>query len=340
MLHQSLKDIFIFSNFCWESTSTRIRYIALSLIKKHRLFYVEPPVLGMTGQPKLNESYSAEGLTVLTPYLPLSTEEKNKNDITHALLKVFIEQENITYYDSWYFSPGAWDYSHSLHPQSIIYNVEHEFELDTPLADEASYIFSSQQIDHDRCILIPDGVDFEHFSQARLSLIRPDDLADIPSPRIGCYSVYDQDLIEEVARRRPDLQFIFLMQEGSVELSNVHYLGMKNFFSLPLYFSHWDVALTSDRENQMMELLASGTPVICLNEREIDDGLIHQATNIDDVIFKIDLALQQNTIDPYWIDRVDSYLQSKSWDHQVELMLKGQRPAVDFPTTDSPALTQ
>lgn len=326
MAHPSLQDTLIFSNYCWESAPQRIRYIVLSLLKKQRIFYVEPPILGMTSYAKLNEFYAADGVIVLTPYLPLDTSEEVKNEITQELLLNFIAQENLSYFESWYFSYPAWDYSKNLEADKITYHIEREEELNSPLAKEATYIFSAKRIEHDRCIYIADGVDYDHFAQARLSLVKPDDLANIPSPQIGCYGVYDQGLIEEIARERPNLQFIFLTPPGDIHLPNVHYLGSKHFYSLPLYLSQWNAALTSNDEDYMMELLASGTPVLYLNnEREIEEDLVHQAHNLEEILFKLDLALQQTTIDPYWIDRVDSYLQNKSWYHQVELMLQGQK---------------
>ncbi|HLW58105.1 MAG TPA: hypothetical protein VKY27_11995 [Bacteriovoracaceae bacterium] len=326
MQHPSLKDTFIFSNYCWESTSNRIRYIVLALVKKQRIFYVEPPILGMTSFARLNEFYSDDGVIVLTPYLPLNTDEEERNEVTQELLRDFIAQENISYFDSWYFSYAAWDYSHEIKANNIIYYIEREEELGFSLAEIADYIFSSQRIEHERCIHIADGVDYDHFAQARLSLIKPDDLSSIPSPQVGCYGIQDQTLIEEVARSRPDLQFIFLTAPGEINLENVHYLGPKNFYSLPLYLSQWNIALTSDHENYMMELLASGTPVVYINDDiEIEEDLVHQANNLEEIIFKIDLALTQTSLDPNWIDRVDAYLQNKSWDHQVELILQGQR---------------
>lgn len=338
-MHPSLKDTLVLSSFCWESTSNRIRYIVLSLLKKQRIFYVEPPILGMTSFARLNESYSPDGVIVLTPYLPLNTDEEERNKVTEELINQFLNQENISFFESWYFSPMAWDYSKNLKHQNIVYNIDREDELNAEIAEVANYIFSSKKIAHDRCIYIADGVDFDHFSQARLSLIKPDDMNCLPSPKVGCYGIYDQILIEEIAQRRPDLQFIFLTPEGSIKRDNVHYLGTKSFYSLPLYLSDWDLAITTDHENHMMELLASGTPTILINEEEpLDLDLIHQASNIDEIIFKIDLALQQNALDPYWIDRVDLYLQNKSWDHQVELMLQGQRVESSITSTPQPLL--
>lgn len=329
MLYSSLKDVFIFSSFCWESTANRIRYIVLSLVKKHRLFYLEPPVLGVTSFAKLGEFYSPDGPIVLTPYLPLDTSEIEASKITQELLENFIDQENISLFDSWYFSDAAWELSKMLRPQAIVYHIEQERELASPLAQEAHYIFSSQNLPDEEAIYIADGVDYDHFSQGRLKLIEPEDIAEIPSPRIGCYSIHDQQLIEEVASKRPDLHFIFLTPPGPIEMPNVHYLGFKNFYSLPMYLAHMNMALTSDRENHMMELLASGTPAIYCGEKEVDESIIFKAADVEEIIKRLELHLGQTEMDPYWIDRVDVYLQDKSWEHQVDLMLSIQETHLD-----------
>lgn len=341
MLNSTLQDIFLFSDYCWESSSGRIKNIALKLIEKQRVYLVEPPILGMTSFAQLNEFYSPDGVIVLTPYLPLKTNESDKNTITSELLQNFIDQENILYFKSWYFSSAAWDFSKDLGAKSIIMDVEREDQLQGELAREADYIFAAHPMNDPRCMEIADGVDFEHFAQARLSLIRPDDLEEIPAgPRIGCYGVYDNTMIEKIAQLRPELQFIFLQPPGEIELPNVHYLGVKNFYSLPLYISHWDIALTQLQDKHLLELLSAGKPTICLNKKAVvAESLIFKAEDADELSKKIDEALEQNTNDPHWIDRVDQFLQTKSWEHQVNLMLEVQS-LEELPMEQQVTLTQ
>lgn len=321
-----LQDIFIFSDYCWESSNGRIRNIALSLLKKNRVFIVESPILGMTSFAKLSEFYSPDGVIVLTPYLPLKTNEADKNTITGELISNFIDQENILYFDSWYFSATPWSFSQNLKAKSITYHVDKADDLLSPLSDAADSLFSSTDFHDPRCSVIADGVDFEHFSQARLSLIRPDDLAEISSPVVGCYGVYDESIIEQMATQRPDLQFVFLNSNDEIKLENVHYLGVKNFYSLPLYMSHWDIALTQFNDKHLFELLSAGKPTIYLGDAPvIDETYVLNANNTQQIMEKIDLTLKQGMNDPQWIDKVDLLLQSKSWDHQVELMVKKQK---------------
>jgi glycosyltransferase involved in cell wall biosynthesis len=134
---------------------------------------------------------------------------------------------------------------------------------------------------HTACI--PNGVDFEAFSQLRPE---PADMTSIPHPRIGYVGVVkkqlDMDLILELARRHADSSFVLvgpIMHAGAIgdalqqlrRLPNVFFLGNKNVRDLPAYTQHLDVGLLCYRVNdytnciyplKLHEYLAAGLPVV------------------------------------------------------------------------------
>ena len=94
-------------------------------------------------------------------------------------------------------------------------------------------------------ILVPHGVDYEHFSKALSNnLPVPDDIANIPHPQLGFFGLIrdwiDLDLLAAVARQKPDWNFV-LIGDSAVDLrpyrslENMHFLGPKPYEELPAY---------------------------------------------------------------------------------------------------------
>jgi glycosyltransferase involved in cell wall biosynthesis len=144
-------------------------------------------------------------------------------------------------------------------------------------------------------ILVPHGVDYEHFSRALSNhLPAPADIAAIPRPRLGFFGLIrdwvDLDLLAEVARRRPDWHMV-LIGDSAVDLSayrglaNMHFLGRKPYEDLPAYCRQFDVGLIPFRINELTravnpiklrEYLAAGLPVVStpLPEAKLYDRLV------------------------------------------------------------------
>ncbi|HHY95048.1 MAG TPA: glycosyltransferase [Firmicutes bacterium] len=135
-------------------------------------------------------------------------------------------------------------------------------------------------------LYVPNGVDFEAYS--RPPLCPPEDLKDIPGPRLGFSGAIsnwvDVDLLYELASRRPDWHIIVV---GSIyvdiskllELPNFHYLGKKDCASLPGYLGCFDVGLIpfkpdhplviSSNPIKLYEYLACGIPVVSARWDEV-----------------------------------------------------------------------
>jgi glycosyltransferase involved in cell wall biosynthesis len=87
--------------------------------------------------------------------------------------------------------------------------------------------------------------------------------------------VMDNELIEEVARRRPDWHWVFIGTKTNhvrVSAPNIHFLGPKSYSELPSYMSHVDVFVLPWRQDcaftsygsaiKVKEYLATGKPVV------------------------------------------------------------------------------
>lgn len=131
----------------------------------------------------------------------------------------------------------------------------------------------------------PNVCDYDLFRSAMSQHIpEPLELVDIPHPRllfIGALSEYkvDFDLIEKVAKLRPDLHWVLVGAQGEgqpesrsvPDLPNLHVLGPKPYNSLPGFMRHADVAVMPSARNtytasmfpmKFFEYLAAGLQVV------------------------------------------------------------------------------
>ncbi len=153
---------------------------------------------------------------------------------------------------------------------------------------KASYNATSMQL--------PNGVDFATVSA---EWPEPDDLRDVPRPRIGycgwLKNQLDWDLVESLIDGHPDRSFVFVggvaPHEGLPErieaLSkrpNAFFLGAKTSSQLMAYPQHFDLCIMPYRETsytryiyplKLHEYLASGRPVVATPIRTLQDFEAH-----------------------------------------------------------------
>jgi hypothetical protein len=198
----------------------------------------------------------------------------------------------------WHFElPSILDWSGA---DALFYHVSDEYtfsDVELPIPPEelriletADHVFlhSSELFERKAGLtrsasLLPNGVDFEAVTRAEAE---PDDMAEIPRPRIG-YTGWlkkqlDWLLIEALAKRRPGYHFVFVggrsphptIQPFLERLSrrdNCHFLGEKPTEELYRYPAHFDVCIMPYEINdytryiyplKLHEYLASGHPLI------------------------------------------------------------------------------
>jgi glycosyltransferase involved in cell wall biosynthesis len=192
--------------------------------------------------------------------------------------------------------------------------------------------------------LTPNGVDFGAFATSRPM---PEDLAAIPSPRIG-YSGFlktqlDWELLFATAQQNPQWSFVFVgkahEQSGLPEmlarigaLRNVHFLGAKSSRELAAYPQHFDVCTlpycVDDYTKyidplKLSEYMASGRPAIgtpILPLREVSH-LITLAETPAEWRQAISASLAPALNTPEARATRQSWAKARTWDTLVESIL-------------------
>lgn len=164
----------------------------------------------------------------------------------------------------------------------------------------------------------PNVADFDHFFKAlNQETVIPDDLANIPAPRIGFigaisgYKV-DFNLIRYVAEKRPDWSIVLIGQVGEGDpwtdlsiidgIPNVFLLGPRSYKDLPKYLKGFDVALLPNIINEytesmfpmkFFEYLASGKPVVSVDLPALQDfqKIAFLAKKTDEFVERVNEAL-------------------------------------------------
>ena len=165
----------------------------------------------------------------------------------------------------------------------------------------------------------------------------------ISSPRVGYFGAIDDRvdmvLLAEMARLRPDIQFILIgpivkaNPETLPQADNIHYLGQKSYRELPNYIAHWDCAMIPFVLNdstqyinptKTLEFLAAGKPVVSTAIMDViypygENNLVHVAESATQFIDYIELALLERR-NIKWQLQVDSLLAEVSWDNTWQKM--------------------
>ena len=152
---------------------------------------------------------------------------------------------------------------------------------------------------------------------------------------------FDIDLIDQVAKQRPEWHFVILGPVVKIDpnslprYENVHYLGGKKYDELPSYLAGWDIALVPFAMNESTrfisptktpEYLAAGKPVISTPIRDVvrpygDNKLVHIVNNADEFITAAEKELSK-TRKGSWLKKVDEFLTFNSWDRTWGQMVR------------------
>ncbi|HEY0730219.1 MAG TPA: glycosyltransferase family 1 protein [Pyrinomonadaceae bacterium] len=199
-------------------------------------------------------------------------------------------------------------------------------------------LYEAKRDQHHSVYAFPSSIDRDHFMQARKPLEEPEDQRHIPHPRMGFFGVVDErfdvELLDQLSQNRPDWQFVIvgpvvkIDPETLPKRENIHYLGSKSYQDLPAYVAGWDVALLLFAQNDSTrfisptktpEYLAAGKPVVSTPIRDVvypygQMGLVRIAGDAREFTAAIEDLLKSETDRKRWLETVDGFLATMSWD--------------------------
>jgi len=358
-------DIVCLSRLRWDFARQRPQHLMSRSARERRVFFVEEPVFGST-VPGLDVRRRDCGVFVVTPRLREGSDDAEAPAIEQALLldELFLEYE-VCDYILWYYTAAAVAFTWRLDPLLVVYDCMDEPSTfksaptganksaptgakrrEAELLKLADVVFTSGQglyeakrRLHHNVHPFPDGVDLEHFRQARRGIVEPVDQVHIGRPRLGFSGMIDErldwELLTAIAEARPDWQIVMIgpvVEIDPAELPrrhNIHYLGDRSYKDLPAYFSGWDVAVAPFARNESTRLiappeaseyLAAGVPTVSTSIRDVEllygrRDLVKIADAPDDFVAAAERLMNRRAGYDYdvWLDRVDETLASSAW---------------------------
>jgi glycosyltransferase involved in cell wall biosynthesis len=355
-------DLVCFSHLRWGFVFQRPNHLLSRFSRHQRVFFIEEPVFH-DGDDKLHIENHNDNLYVVTPHIQSGLPEqellvRQQKFITHLITKMKINR-----FFSWYYTPMALPFTEHLNPELVIYDCMDELsafkfappqltQLEKDLFHKADVVFTgghsiyeSKKNQHHNIHPFPSSIDKHHFGSARSFKGDPEDQKDIPHPRFGFFGVVDErfdvELLDNVARERPDWHFIILGPVVKIDpatlphYANVHYLGGKKYDELPVYISGWDIATIPFAMNESTrfisptktpEYLAAGKPVISTPIKDVvspygDNKLVYIVRNAKEFISAAEKELDKKR-KAAWLKKVDEFLLYNSWDRTWGQMVR------------------
>lgn len=201
-------------------------------------------------------------------------------------------------------------------------------------------LFNEKSGLNEKCILVPNGADFDHFNYFPGNL--PDEIMDIRNPIIGYYGAMsdwlDTELIFSLASARPKWNFILIGRVESADVSqlknlrNVFLLEEKPYEFLPGYLQHFDTCIIPFKKNQLteatnpvklFEYLSAGKSIVAtdLDELRYYQEYVRLASSVSEWLEAIELALDD--YHPVEIEKRMRFARQNTWDERIYLIEDG-----------------
>lgn len=304
-------DVVCFAHLHWDFVWQRPQHLLSRFAQQGRVFYVEEPFIhhdqtaAEFAHFEVKERQNGQ-IKVLVAHLPQGLTEEASDELQAKLLTKYFQEQKITNFIAWYYTPMALAKSRHLQPALTVYDCMDELaafkfappalrEREQELFRKADLVFTgghtlyeAKRQQHADAHPFPSSIDKAHFGQARQKTTEPADQASIAHPRVGFFGVVDErldiELLGQLAKAHPEWQFVIIGPVVKIDpatlprTSNIHYLGGKDYQELPSYLQGWDVAtlLFADNESTKFisptktpEYLAAGCPVVSTPIRDV-----------------------------------------------------------------------
>ena len=300
------------------------------------------------------------------PVLPFGNKYRWVNRLNQRLLAHYVKskmkENGFKTATLWTYSPTSCDVIQYLPHDYLIYDCVDRHSgykgildpktvdnMEKALAQQCDVVFCTAAGLYETLIqynehtyLIPNGVNYELFSQAQSkSQTIPADIADIHTPIVGFIGMLqeciDYNMIAALAKARPDITVVFVGKPlPGVDLSalqaysNIRFCGLKPQTELPKYLARFDVCINPFRVGRLSkdvsplkfyEYLATGKPIVATPEpvQVLDyQDVVYIAKDEQEFVALCSKALLEQ--DTEKIEKRLKYAKACSWDSRVNEM--------------------
>jgi glycosyltransferase involved in cell wall biosynthesis len=199
----------------------------------------------------------------------------------------------------------------------------------------SAYLYKKARVINGKTLYIPNAGEYDHFKNPPGNNL----LSHIRKPVVGYYGAiaewFDNEIIEYVANRRPDVNFVFIGHTFGSNISklqkliNIHFLEEKSYEELPLYLYHFDVCLIpfkmmslieATHPVKLYEYFAAGKPVVSTKITELVPlgNLCYLSSDKEEFLTNLDKALNEN--DPDLVKRRVEFASKNTWQHRFDFL--------------------
>ena len=295
-----IDTLIVFSHLRWESVFQRPQQLLSRMAASQRVIFVEEPWVDDTDLPRWELQQPLPNLQVarLRTANPTPGFHDSHLPTLVPMLHALLEQERVSKYAAWLYTPLALPAAQALAPSLVVYDCMDELAAfmhapaqllgrEAALLEWADLVFTggpslyrAKRDRHPHVFCFPSSVDAAHFRAAIGGSDAPDQAA-LTHPRLGFYGVIDERmdlaLLDALARAHPEWQIVMIGPVAKIapadlpQHANIHYLGQRSYAELPAYLAGWDVCLLPFARNastkfisptKTLEYMAAERPIV------------------------------------------------------------------------------
>ena len=244
-------------------------------------------------------------------------------EMLNPVLSVYYTRDNLMSVAYWH------KHGHKLEPEL--------FAKSDIVTANSTYLTEIAKQYNPNSFYVGQGCETDAFNMNKITYV-PADIEKIKGPIIGYIGVLykqrlDLDLIEHIAVKKQDWNLVLIGPEDNVfkksklhNLSNVHFLGLKDLKDLPAYLARFDVAINPQILNEVTignyprkidEYLAMGKPTVATETiaMSIFEEYTYLGKTKEEYIILIEKALAENN-EQKEKERIE-FAQSHTWENSV-----------------------
>lgn len=374
-----MESLVVFSHLRWDFVYQRPQHLLSRLAGRYCVTYIEEPRCEPSQEPHLQMRMPEDRLTIVTPVTKCSAPgyDEQQLPIIRPLIRRYLRETHSFGGVAWFYTPMALPLIYDMSPKLTIYDCMDELskfrfapaELvlrERELLELADVVFTGgpslyrhKKSLHPNVHCFPSSVDAGHFGRACSGLAEPEDMRGLPHPRIGFFGVVDErfdlELLDFAAKAHPDWQFVIIGPVVKIDPDslprheNIHYLGQREYKTLPQYLSGWDVCILPFARNEStefisptktLEYMAAERPIVSTPITDVAEpygDIVYLGATPGEFVRSCEQALQEHPAERMRrIEGMRHVLAGTSWDktvrsmdHEIRTMLKKRRATIN-----------